>query len=162
MRLVGPANFLASHDASARAMSAVSDDRLAALSGPGGVILFRLLALDRHRLITRFVNRAPSDKARSAAIVEARNRTALQALPATGDSVMIWGSDHLAGLRTGMKAAGFTQVGRTDWLDVGQLPGTWACVQELRAVIHQIEADMLARRLEPKPGQEPKPAEAGN
>lgn len=156
LRLVGPATLLAVEDANERGMTLLGDGGIARIGGPFAVIFLRLLTLDRFRLITRFVNRAPDDRAHSAVAVGVRNDMALGALPPSGDSVMIWGADHLAGLRAGLEAAGFRRAGRASWLDVGRLPGTWGCARELWAAIREVRAGSPAQN------QEPDPAPTGN
>jgi hypothetical protein len=149
VHMVGPAALTAAEDASIRGLAPLGDAGLARIGGPAAVIIFRLLALDRFERITRFVNRDAHDRAVYAVSVGARNSKALQALPAGGDSVMIWGAAHLPGLRAGLETAGFTRLGRAAWLDVGTLPGVGKCVRDIWAGVQEVKADPVARNREP-------------
>ena len=157
LRLVGPAVLLAVEDANDRGATLLGGaGGIARIGGPFAVIFLRLLCWDRFRLIARLANRAPDDRAHSAVSVGVRNDRALRALPPAGDSVMIWGADHLAGLCAGLEAAGFRRAARVSWLDVGRLPGAWRCARELWAAIREVRAGP------PVPAQDPGPTQPGS
>lgn len=83
-------------------------------------------------------------------ILGERNKIALDALPADGDVVLIWGADHLRGIGRGLRRAGFRQAGRT-WLDVGMLPPLRRSLADLLRGIRQISAASRYERGAPWP-----------
>jgi hypothetical protein len=103
-----------------------------AIGGPCGVIFFRMLAADRYRVLLTLLRLSPAQRASHRVHITVRNCRALHALPPAGDVVMIWGAQHLPGLRRGLAAAGFRHAGPVTWLDVGSLPGRRACWRDLR------------------------------
>jgi hypothetical protein len=64
-------------------------------------------------------------------LVRLRNEKAIAGLPASGDAVLLWGTDHAAGIGALLTSVGYTRA-ETRWLDVGTLPPLRAIIRDIR------------------------------
>jgi hypothetical protein len=128
IRALGAASIVKSARLTAKALQSLGGQRDRFLAA-GMSILLRLMAIDTRRLIASRANGRDDG-----VIVARRNELALEAIPASGKAVLLWGADHVAGISEGLRDAGFTRAG-TMWLPVGKLPGVTRSVIDVLAAI---------------------------
>jgi uncharacterized protein YidB (DUF937 family) len=127
----GAQAMLDQHEAFGDMFGSRPGDQRAVAAGVGAVMLMRLMSLDRYQLLARI-----ADSSVSRALIDVRNDKVLAALPSDRDSVLIWGCNHVPGLATGLRRAGYRRQASA-WLSAGEFPPLRASAQAAWGVLRE-------------------------
>jgi hypothetical protein len=121
VRRAGPGSLAQHQETGDDLFHTLTQEQKDVVLGTAASVLFRLMSYDRFGLYERgLLWSGPGH-----AVLDERNRNALDRVPADSDVVLVWGAGHLRGLGAGLEAAGYRQR-RVVWLNAATLPTLWA------------------------------------